>query len=1257
MNGFVPLKALVAFSLFSLYLAPTYGATITVDSTADNTTSGNGACTLREAIANANGDSDTTSGDCVAGSGADIIDFDETGVPDNSTITLSVGELLLTSDISILPFPPVEGLTIDANASVGSQRRVFRQNAAASDVVIDHLTITGGVTDEQGGGYYLQSGNTLVLTNSRITDNETLSTGSNGDGGGIRIASGTVTMNVVTIDGNVSADDGGAINISGGSTSATLTNVTMCNNEAGDDGGAIEATGNSTLSLIYSTVYNNANGALNQGGNASSTGGGIYSQSSATVNLDATILAGNWDCNNECGTFPGSPDGDDTRNDCLTASSGSISSNGYNLFQSYGASNCTAVASDVVCTGECSGSNAHDGIGPIADNGGPVVTHAIDCDTSPAADQIPTSEALCSGGDDFDARGVARPGSGGGTGCDIGAFECTTALVPVTLAYFSSRQEGSSTLIEWSTATEVGTVGFNLYEKTPVGRRLLNSEALVAASFESTQRRDYSFHTIHAQKGPLFLEEVDLTGRNEIKGPFEIGRTYGRRTKPSNIDWASVRAGLESHRLERDSLEKTSLEEKASDEGGLSQQVAVLGPPSLDRRSVTPGAQFLVSEKGLYRVRRDALLPFGIDLANLDKDGLIMSAGGEAVYFHLETGVNGFVEFWGEPLDTLYTDTNVYRLEVARNPRLAHSAPLPPNSGEAPRTWAEEQFFVEENLEYSFLSPADDPWAFRRFIARGGSVEEDFDFEIDHLSTQGADAFVRVEAWGLSTWPDIDPDHHIVIEVNGSAVAEARFDGLARQFLQAQIPTSQLQNGSNTLTFRVPGDTGGIWDIVLLERFSVEYPRELRAREGQLDAQLPGQPFEVLGLADSETVVWHLDRRPVRWHGEAEADGDGFRLVVPARARGRYAVVSESAIRTPTLESLAVPSPPALDGTEMVMITHASLRSALQPLVDHHVQNGLVVSVVDAASLYHHYGHGIFDPDAIRRYLRTAATDKLRFILLVGGDSYDYRNFLDLGSVSLIPSLYAPTDDLVRWAPVDPLYADLDDDNLPDLPIGRLPARTAEELDAMILKLLSYSDGDWGGRALFVADDSEQVPFRAISESFADLLPAPWSVDRVHLDDLAVNSARQEILDRLEEGVALTSFVGHSGPNSWTFDGLFTAADAAALNNAGRPTVVTQWGCWNTYYVDPEVNTLAHAFLLHSGGGAAAVLGATTITESSSEEALGAALMEKLADQGLTIGEAIQAAKEELATRAPGRLDVLLGWTLLGDPALTVASP
>jgi hypothetical protein len=143
-------------------------------------------------------------------------------------------------------------------------------------------------------------------------------------------------------------------------------------------------------------------------------------------------------------------------------------------------------------------------------------------------------------------------------------------------------------------------------------------------------------------------------------------------------------------------------------------------------------------------------------------------------------------------------------------------------------------------------------------------------------------------------------------------------------------------------------------------------------------------------------------------------------------------------------------------------------------------------------------------------------------------------------------------------------------------------------------------------------------------------------------------------MNTLESGVALTNFTGHSGPIDWTFWGLFNSADAAALTNTTQPTVVTQWGCWNTYFVSPFANTLGHTFMLNPTSGAAAVLGASTLTGAKSERALGIELYGRLFTPGMTLGEAIVDAKQAYAHSNPNQLDVLLGWTLLGDPALVI---
>src|SRR4051812_6876016 len=98
-----PFFVSVIFSIALAFVALDAGAaTITVNSALDNATAGNGQCTLREAINNANSNSDTTGGDCTAGSGTDTIQFNiGTGTP-SITLLGNLGALpVITGPVTI----------------------------------------------------------------------------------------------------------------------------------------------------------------------------------------------------------------------------------------------------------------------------------------------------------------------------------------------------------------------------------------------------------------------------------------------------------------------------------------------------------------------------------------------------------------------------------------------------------------------------------------------------------------------------------------------------------------------------------------------------------------------------------------------------------------------------------------------------------------------------------------------------------------------------------------------------------------------------------------------------------------------------------------------------------------------------------------------------------------------------------------------------------------------------------------------------
>ena len=100
----------VALIVFFAVTHTASAATITVNSTEDTTTAGDGNCTLREAITNANGNIDSTSGDCTAGEAdptVDVVDFNLTG---GGPYTISPS----------LPYSITSKMTIDGTTQTGT---------------------------------------------------------------------------------------------------------------------------------------------------------------------------------------------------------------------------------------------------------------------------------------------------------------------------------------------------------------------------------------------------------------------------------------------------------------------------------------------------------------------------------------------------------------------------------------------------------------------------------------------------------------------------------------------------------------------------------------------------------------------------------------------------------------------------------------------------------------------------------------------------------------------------------------------------------------------------------------------------------------------------------------------------------------------------------------------------------------------------------------------------------------------------------
>jgi hypothetical protein len=214
-------------------------------------------------------------------------------------------------------------------------------------------------------------------------------------GGGVSGA-GTIEIDSSSfIDNSVYAGDGGAISSTG---PLTVSACCIAGNDALLHGGAIRSSG--PQALTNCTISDNSTGYLE--------GGAIYFEGSSPVTWSYVTMVGNTPAMETSGAVDGWV-GAFTLANCIVSNGAAA-----DILVTYvdGGSN---IVEDGVGLTEPTSMSGDPGVLPLADNGGPTMTHAL------ARGSVAIDAGNCALGSILvDQRGVARPQ---GSSCDIGAFE------------------------------------------------------------------------------------------------------------------------------------------------------------------------------------------------------------------------------------------------------------------------------------------------------------------------------------------------------------------------------------------------------------------------------------------------------------------------------------------------------------------------------------------------------------------------------------------------------------------------------------------------------------------------------------------------------------------------------------------------------------------------------------------------------------------------------------------------------------------
>ncbi len=791
--------------------------------------------------------------------------------------------------------------------------------------------------------------------------------------------------------------------------------------------------------------------------------------------------------------------------------------------------------------------------------------------------------------------------------CELGVTE--GLLTEAVVSSFEAYEDAGAVVLEWQTASEAGTLGFELFRYDPAARHWIRlNEALLLGLLHAPQGGTYRFVDEGADpraNARYRLVEVEVDGKRRIHGPFLPKVDWERSRQLKSAATAGMTGTFDrvAHPATREAAPKA--------EDGLRPAVAEARNPSS-----TQAAYLLVRESGLHYVSSAdlaRLTGFPLDEVEdaIGKNRLALTRGGTPVAWfpdEREDKRSPGLFFYGEGIDSLYSRDAVYRLELGRNLRMSTvtvAGTTAATAGAFPFTVRAEQ----DRLPATAIAPdpESDYW-FWDFLQAGDATYGTRSFPLDAPAPALVTGLgsLRVRLHGASA-TGVAGEHHATVRLNGTVLGEMRWEGIVPS--EATFPFGQelLRETGNQVEVAGLLDAGVPYSILYVDSFELFYHRLYRAAGDTLTFGATGTSrITVSGFSSPEVrIVEVSDPSRPRWVIGATVEAgptpaDGYRVsFVPPSGNRRYVAAAAGGIKTPGVRlwndaELRSQS----NAASYLVIAPAGMRAAAERLAALRQAQGLEALVVDLEAVMDEFNFGQPSPHALRAFLAYARSEwrtPPRYVALVGTGTLDYRDLLGYGGNVMPPLMVRTSGGLF---PSDNRLADSDGDGVPDVAIGRIPVLTAAELDAYVDKIAAYESGagapggEWAGNAVLLADDTDRgADFAAASERVAALLPAGYNVDRIYLSATPVTAARNLLLADIQSGASLINYLGHGGLDRLSSSALLSSGDVADLTNGDRLPVLTAMTCAVNRFAVPGVPPLGEMLVKKAGGGAAAVWG------------------------------------------------------------------
>ncbi len=385
-----------------------------------------------------------------------------------------------------------------------------------------------------------------------------------------------------------------------------------------------------------------------------------------------------------------------------------------------------------------------------------------------------------------------------------------------------------------------------------------------------------------------------------------------------------------------------------------------------------------------------------------------------------------------------------------------------------------------------------------------------------------------------------------------------------------------------------------------------------------------------------------------------------------------------------------------LTPTDMIIVSASEFMDQANRLADfHRTHDHLTVGVASLPQVFNEFSSGARDVSSIRDfakmfYDRALPSSLPRYLLLMGDGSYDLKNRIN-GNTNFIPTFQSENSlAVISSYTSDDFYGMMDDNEgtlqnaeLIDLGVGRLPVKNTDEATAVVDKIISYSTpgtatdptscegtstgrlGDWRNVLCFIADDQDYNLHFNQSEDILNTVKAAhpvYNIDQIVLDSYQQvstpgGSRYPEVNDainkRVEKGALLMNYTGHGGEIGWAAEAILDIPMINAWQNTNKLPLFITATCEFSRFDDPLRTSAGELILLNSHGGGCALLTTVRLAFANENKAINLRMMEymftPLNGEMPRIGDIQRLSKRD----QPYNRIV----TLLGDPAMRLAYP